>query len=445
LIFLHRVLLTFVVLLLTACASVFDAPYEEIAADASDAALETPLLVEEEPGDLNDLLQAPQADSTQYRDLWERIRQGFAVSDLDKDAQVNRAAKRFVADKFLDRTAQRASGLLYYVVQEVDQRHLPMELVLVPFVESGYTLEAKSQAEAHGAWQFIENTAKTYELNIDRFRDERRSLVSSTRAALDYLDKLHGMFNSWPLAMAAYNCGEKRIQAEIDKARARRVKNPGFNDLAPYLPPETRDYVPRILALKKLIADPGAFRISLPPIDNAPRHSVVEIHRDVDVSLVARLAGLSMAEFQAINPSLQAPIIIGSSHTRLLLPHSAALRLSLNMGTYSGQWVSWRMVRITRATTPGEVARRNGLPLRLVAQANPLPEGHYYAVGSTLLLPLVRGKEAPEEIDALTANRAVLVTRSTEPCNVPHGCQSTAGEPRSALAKVPAAANKASN
>lgn len=414
-VFLLRVLLLSFFVLLTGCASVFDAPYEEIAAEASSVEQEATILVDEEAGDLAELLATPSTNVRQYDDLWQRIRLGFTVGDLDKDPQVNRAARRFAADKFLERTAQRASGLLYYVVQEVDQRQLPMELVLVPFVESGYTLEAKSQAAAHGAWQFIENTAKTYELGIDRFRDERRSLIASTRAALDYLSKLHGMFNSWPLAMAAYNCGEKRIQAELDRARARHVKSPGFNDLAPYLPPETRDYVPRILALKKLIADPGAYKIVLVPIENSPRHSVVEIHRDMDVSLVARLAGLSMVEFQALNPSLQAPIIVGASHTQLLLPHAAALRLSLNLGGYKGPWVSWRMLRISRATTPGEIARRNNLTVRQVAQANPLPEGHYYAVGSTLLLPSKEG-QTPVEIDSQQANRAVLVTRSSEPC-----------------------------
>lgn len=441
--FQYRVLLPLCFLLVAGCASVFDAPYEEIADDA-EISQDQPVLVEEVPGDLSNLLEVPQAEDKHYKDLWERIRYGFGVADLDRDAQVNRVARRFAADKFLEHTAQRASGLLYYVVQEVEQRHLPMELVLVPFVESGYTLEAKSEAEAHGAWQFIENTAKNYELGIDRFRDERRSLVASTRAALDYLSKLHGMFNSWPLAMAAYNCGEKRIQAEIDRAHARHIKNPGFNDLAPHLPPETRDYVPRILALKKIIADPAAYKVALPPIENAPRHSVVEIHRDADVSLIARLAGLSPAEFQALNPSLHAPIIIGKSHTQLLLPHAAALRLSLNLGIYNGPWVSWRMVRITRATTPGDVARRNNLPVRVVTQANPLPDGHYYAVGSTLLLP-AKGRE-PAEIDSQTANRAVLVTRSSESCPNGGACPNgAASDAKTAQVRVVPATSRMSN
>lgn len=399
-------------MLMAGCASVFDAPYEELAAEDEAEPSTVEEVVELEPGDLHELVaHAKDRQTREYADLWARIRDGFAVTDLDKDAQVERVARRQANDRFLEKTAQRAAGHLYYVVEETSRRGLPMEVVLVPFVESGYTLVAESHAAAHGAWQFIEKTANTYELGIDRFRDERRSLVASTRAALDYLSMLHGMFNSWPLAMAAYNCGEKRIQAEVDRAKARGIKNPGFNDLAPRLPQETRDYVPRILALKKVIADPRTYKASLPPLENAPRYSVIEMHRDIDVSLAASLAGMTLNEFLALNPSLRSPIIIGASHVQLLLPHAAALRLSLNMGSHPGPWISWRMVRITRPATPGELARRNNVPARLIMQANPLPEGHYYAVGSTLLLPL-KDKSAAEEIDPRLAQGAMLMTKT---------------------------------
>lgn|GEM_PF-2268825 len=396
------------------CASVFDAPYEELPLEVSEAGRGEAALLELEPGELHELLQHPPADKAQYPDLWARIRHGFRVADLDKDPQVNRVARRFAADKFLDHTAQRASSLLFYVVEEVEARKLPMELVLVPFVESGYTLEAKSEAEAHGAWQFIANTARTYELNIDRFRDERRSLIASTRAALDYLSMLNGMFDSWPLAMAAYNCGEKRILNEVNRAKARGIKKPGFNDIAASLPQETRDYVPRILALKKVIADPAAYKITLPPIENATRFTVVEMYRDIDVSLAAQLAGLKLPEFLALNPSLQGPVIVGRTRTQLLLPHTAAMQLAFRMGSYQGQWVSWRAVRITRPTTPGELARRNGVPVRAILQANPLPEGSYYAVGATLLLPL-KGNQVAEDISAQQTRDAALLTRSVQP------------------------------
>jgi len=399
---------------LAGCASVFDAPYEELPPEVGAAADEAAELVELDPGELHELLQHPPADKAHYNDLWERIRHGFRVADLDKDAQVNRVARRFAADKFLDHTAQRASSLLFYVVEEVEQRKLPMELVLVPFVESGYTLEARSDAEAHGAWQFIANTARTYELNIDRFRDERRSLITSTRAALDYLSMLYDMFDNWPLAMASYNCGEKRVLAEVNRAKARGIKNPGFNDIAASLPQETRDYVPKILALKKIIANPAAYKIVLPALENTTRFTVVEMHRDIDVSLAAQLAGLKLPEFLALNPSLQAPVIVGRNHTQLLLPHAAALQLALRMGSHPGPWVSWRPVRITRPATPGEIARRNGVSARLVLQANPLPEGHYYALGATLLLPL-KGNQVAEDISEQQMHDAALLTRSVLP------------------------------
>ncbi|MFZ2267543.1 MAG: transglycosylase SLT domain-containing protein [Azonexus sp.] len=406
--------MSLLVLGLVGCASVFDAPYEELAPEVSEADHDLPVPIELEPGELHELLQHAPPDKARYKDLWERIRHGFQVADLDRDAQVNRVAQRFANDRFLDHTAQRASSLLFYVVEEVERRQLPMELVLVPFVESGYALGAKSEAEAHGAWQFIAGTARTYELNIDRFRDERRSLISSTRAALDYLSMLHGMFDSWPLAMAAYNCGENRVLAEVKRAKARGIKKPGFNEIAASLPQETRDYVPRIFALKKVIADPAAYKTVLPAIENATRFTVVEMHRDIDVSLAAQLAGLKLSEFVALNPSLQAPVIVGRTRTQLLLPHLAALQLAVGMGSHPGPWVSWRPVRITRSTTPGELARRNGVSARLIQQANPLPDGHFYAVGATLLLPL-KGNQVAEDISAQQARDAALLTHSVLP------------------------------
>lgn len=418
------------------CASsIFDAPYVELESEERSAELApAQALAEADPGNLDELLSAQLASpGRRHDDLWERIRDGFAVGDLDKDPQVARIARRFAGDRLVERIAARASGFLYYVVAEVDRRGLPMEVVLVPFVESGYTLEARSEAEAHGAWQFIENTARTYELRVDRFRDERRSLIASTRAALDYLTTLHGMFGSWPLAMAAYNCGEKRIQAEIERARARGVPNPGFADLAPRLPVETREYVPRIFAVKAIIARPEAYKAALPAIENTPRYSVVRISRDIDVSLVASLAGLGMSEFQALNPSLRAPVIFGRSDTDLLLPHDAALRLVLGMQTHDGPWVTWRMYRITRPATPGEIARRNNLPLRVVTQANPLPEGHLYAVGSVLLLPR-KDREAETEFDADVAGGPPLLTRPGAACVSLQACRAGSGNSPTSVA-----------
>ena len=399
-----------ILLSITGCASVFDAPYVEISLEEEPAQAPVSEVVELEPGNLHELIAHPEPDAKTYADVWVRMREGFKVGDLDKDPRVLQVARRFAADHYLEKTSQRASEYLFYVVEEISRRRLPMELALVPFVESGYNLGAKSQAEAHGAWQFIEKTGRTYELNIDRFRDDRRSLVASTRAALDYLSFLNGLFNNWPLAMAAYNCGEKRIQAEIDRARARGIKNPGFNDLAAVLPVETREYVPRILALKKIIERPADYKVSLIAIPNEPRYSVVELHRDIDLSLVIQLSGLSATEFNALNPALQAPLILSSSNTQLLLPHHAALRLSLGIGAHTGPWVSWRLVRITRPAGPGEIARRNNVPVRKILAANPLPEGHVYAPGSTLILPLRPGEEASETTGK--TGPAVLTTRS---------------------------------
>jgi len=403
------------VLSLGGCASVFDAPYEEID--------ETPLAQSEPQLEIVDA-DGPLAPEVQvrprkvYPDIWARVRDGFRVDAFAGDKSVERIARRFAADGIVERIAQRAAGYLYYVVDSVDQRELPMEVVLVPFVESGYSLSAASFAEAHGAWQFIESTAKNYEIRIDRFRDDRRNLVASTRAAMNYLTTLHAMFDDWPLAMAAYNCGEKRVAAEVEKARRRGVQKPGFHDISAQLPPETREYVPRIFAVKRLIADPLAHRVKLPPIADEPLFSVVEIHRDVDVALVARFAGMKTEDLVRQNPSLVAPVIIGRQNVQLLLPHQAAMKLSEAMAAHEGPWVTWRMVRIVRPASPADVARRNRIPVARVLQANPLPDGHFYEVGSTLLLP---GK-GQEELDVELAQRAVLLTRAASECMTMQSC-----------------------
>lgn len=402
--------------LVAGCASTFDAPYEEIEA--------IPLDPQERQVDLDTdeqtaVIPVPETIAArQYENLWERIREGLSVAELEQNPAVDRLARRFASQGLVERISSRSAGLLYYVVDAVARRQLPMELVLVPFVESGYSLDASSQAHAHGAWQFIEATAKNYAIEIDRFRDDRRNMITSTRAALDYLTDLHAMFGNWPLALAAYNCGEKRIQNEVDRMRRRGIMNPGFVDIAPYLPQETRDYVPRILALRKIITSPEHYRVVLPPLDNAPHYSVVEIHRDIDVSLVAQLSGLSNHSLLRLNPSLAAPIIIGRHGVQILLPHQNALRLARNMENHAGPWISWRLIRITRTTSPEDIARRNKLALSVVLMANPLPEGHHYEVGSTLILP----GQKREAISHEGVGRAVLLTRAATECAVLAAC-----------------------
>ena len=393
------------------CASVFEEPYEEI-----EEVPRAELLPEIEIKD--EVVREVVAPTKSYEDLWARIRDGFSVPTLRDESAVERVARRFAADGLIERIAERSAGYLYYVVDAVDERELPMELVLVPFVESGFSLQAASHAEAHGAWQFIASTARNYEIAIDRFRDDRRNLVTSTRAALDYLNTLYGMFGDWHLAMAAYNCGENRVAAEVQRARRRGVSQPGFSDIAAQLPQETRDYVPRILAVKRVIENPEQYRVNLPAIDNAPQFSVVEIHRDMDVTLVAKLAGMPTSALLKLNPSLVAPLILGRTNTQLLMPHQAAKRLTDSMASYQGAWVTWRMVRLKRPATPSEIARLNRISLEHVLMANPLPPGHFYDVGSTLILP---GK-GRESLDDDQSAGAVLVTRAANECMTLASC-----------------------
>ncbi|MFZ5539207.1 MAG: transglycosylase SLT domain-containing protein, partial [Pseudomonadota bacterium] len=196
-------------------------------------------------------------------DVWDRIRSGFALPDLTTKSVA--AATRWYQDRpdYIDRMASRASLYLFHIVEEVEKRGIPTELALLPFVESAMQPEAESHARASGLWQFIPSTGKRYALEQNVWKDERRDIVESTRAALDYLQKLYDDFGDWHLALAAYNMGEGGLARAIQ--RNRRAKKP--TDYASLrLPRETQFYVPKLQAIKNIVRDPAAYGITLPAI-----------------------------------------------------------------------------------------------------------------------------------------------------------------------------------
>lgn len=317
-------------------------------------------------------------------DLWERVRNGFAMPDLDGD--LVRQSERWYASRpeYVQRMTDRGSRYLFYIVEEVDRRGLPMELALLPFIESAFNPQALSRAKASGMWQFMPATGRHFELQQNMFRDDRRDVLASTRAALDYLTRLFNLFGDWHLALAAYNWGEGNVQRAIRRNEA-AGKPTDYQSLR--MPAETRQYVPKLQAVKNIVADPAAFGLELAVIENHPYFLAVPIERDIDVELVTRLAGISAEHFAQLNPQLNKPVILAAGTPQVLLPYDNANAFVRNLQTYDGRLASWTAWTAPRQMAPTEAAKLVGMSEAHLREVNRIPPRMLIKAGSTLLVP----------------------------------------------------------
>jgi membrane-bound lytic murein transglycosylase D len=320
-------------------------------------------------------------------DLWERVRKGFAMPDLNGKKTAN--ATQWYAEKpdYIDRMAGRASLYEYYIVQEIEKRGLPTELALLPFVESAMQPQAVSSASAAGLWQFMPSTGRIYSLEQNLWKDERFGVVESTRAALDYLEKLYAEFGSWHLALAAYNYGEQGVERALEY---NRKKHRPLTYEALRLPKETQYYVPKLQAIKNIVSDPQRYGIELPAIRNEPYFITVNSSRDIDVATAAQLADLPLEDFQALNPAFNRPLIVGALAPSILLPADRSEKFSANLAAWeaTGQpLASWSAYRLKNGETLAAVAQRVGVTEASLRAANHVPPRYVAAAGSTILIP----------------------------------------------------------
>ena len=322
------------------------------------------------------------------RDLWQRIRLGFKMPDLETRLADDRTRWYASQPEYLARMMHRSSRYLYHIVEEIERRDMPTELALLPFVESAFVPEAHSSAKAAGLWQFIPSTGRNFALEQNVWKDERRDVVESTRAALDYLQKLHDMFGDWHLALASYNWGEGAVSRAIAKNR-RAGKPTRYVDLR--MPKETQYYVPKLQAMKNIVAEPEKYSVVLPPIDNAPYFIAVHKTRDIDVETAAKLAEMKVDDFRALNPAFNRPVIVGANGgAQLLLPAAKVERFQANLAAWesTGQpLASWTTYKTTTADTLALVAKRVGISEEQLREANQIPPRYRLASGSTILIP----------------------------------------------------------
>ena len=306
------------------------------------------------------------------------------MPDLDDDHVRNREQWYASRPDYILRMTERSRPYLFHIVEELERRNMPTELALLPFIESAFNPHAVSSAKAAGMWQFMPATGKYFDLKQNLFRDERRDVLESTRAALDYLQKLYGMFGDWHLALAAYNWGEGSVGRALARNKA-QGKPLTYSDLN--MPNETRYYVPKLQAVKNIVAQPEAFNTQLPLIQNHPFFKSVPIDRDIDVTVAARLAGISVEDFKTLNPSMNRPVILAAGTPQILLPWDNATSFEANLQNHASQrlatWTAWQAPRTMKAD---EAANLVSMPVDQLRSANGIPANMMVKAGSTLLV-----------------------------------------------------------
>ncbi|HYF43674.1 MAG TPA: transglycosylase SLT domain-containing protein, partial [Ramlibacter sp.] len=303
------------------------------------------------------------------------------------DSDLVRQQEQWYASRpdYIQRMTDRSRKYLFHIVEELERRNMPTELALLPFIESAFNPQAVSSARAAGMWQFMPATGTYFDLKQNVFRDDRRDVLASTRAALDYLQKLHGMFGDWHLALAAYNWGEGSVGRAI-AANKRRGLGTAYTDLN--MPNETRFYVPKLQAVKNIVASPEQFRTDLPVIENHPYFQSVAITRDIDVELVAKLADVKLEDFKALNPSHNRPVILAAGTPQILLPWDNATVFRRNLEAFTaGKFASWTAWTVPSTMSVPEAARRVGMTESDLRSVNTIPPRMLIKAGSVLIVP----------------------------------------------------------
>ncbi|RRD56871.1 LysM peptidoglycan-binding domain-containing protein [Comamonadaceae bacterium OH2545_COT-014] len=338
-------------------------------------------------------------------DLWERIRRGYAMPNLDTDLVREREQWYAGRPDYIQRMTERSRMYIFHIVEELELRGMPTELALLPYIESAFNPQAVSSAKAAGMWQFMPATGSAFALRQNALRDDRRDVIASTRAALDYLQKLHDRFGDWHLALAAYNWGPGNVNRAIERNKAAGLGT-GYLDLN--MPAETRHYVPKLQAVKNIIARPEQFDAVLPDIGNHPFFDTVAITQDIDVALAAQLAEVRLEDFRALNPAMKRPVIFAAAAQHILLPWDNAATFTRNLKTYGANTplASYTAWVAPETMSAAEAARRVGMSEEDLRSLNHIPPRMRVRAGSTLLVP--RDKNHAAAVSPQVVNNAQL-------------------------------------
>lgn len=350
--------------------------------------------------------------------LWIRIRDGFEMEPMNTPLEIEQVRWLSARPDYVHRSMARSSRYLFYIVQEVNARKMPTEIALLPFVESAFVTNAKSSAKAMGLWQFMPATGKDFRLTQNVFRDERRDVLQSTDAALDYLQRLHKQFGSWDLALAAYNWGA----GNVSKAQKRNLAaGLPTNYLSLKMPNETRNYVPKLMAYRQIVLDPKAYGIVLPDLENHPYFVAVDVGSDIDVALVIQLSEIPEDEFHSLNPSFNKPVILSNANQQILLPFGHAEVFQENLKKYTKPLSSWTAVQVTKTESVEQAAKTLGVDADTLRAVNGIPKSMRIRAGSTVLVP--KTHQRPVDISVALAENGSLNLLKSAPNNCAKGAK----------------------
>ena len=389
--------------------AVAEAGQPEVAPEPPEAPPEAPLTPAPTMGPLTPigttapLAAADVATVAAPSDMWDRIRRGLTMPDIDGPLVESRINWYVSKPDYIQRMSERSARYMFYIVEELERRHLPTELALLPFIESAFNPDAVSRTKAVGIWQFMPLTGREYDLRQNSFRDDRQDVVASTNAALDYLESLYAQFGDWHLALAAYNWGQGNVRRAIAKNKKAR-KPTGYLDLR--MPNETRLYVPKLQAVEQIVRNPEAYGLTLPEVPNHPFFESVTIDRDIDVALVAKLSGISETDFRKLNPAQRQPVILSNGTPEILLPWDNATEFKLRLEGYNGPLSSWTAWVAKRNYTPAQIAKLVRMPEKELRAINNIPPRMLVRKGSTLLVR--KHKETQADVPAKIADNAQL-------------------------------------
>lgn len=336
-------------------------------------------------------------------DIWDRIRRGLSMPDLDGELVRDREQWYASRPDYLQRMTERSSRYLFHIVEEIERRNLPMELALLPFIESAFNPQAVSSARAAGMWQFMPATGQSFDLKQNVFRDDRRDVLASTKAALDYLEQLYARFGDWHLALAAYNWGQGNVNRAITRNRAQGLPET-YTDLN--MPQETRLYVPKLQAVENIVARPETFGAQLPNIGNHPFFDTLAIERDMDVALIASLADISERDFRTLNPSIKQPVVMAAGTPHILLPWDNAKIFEDRLKTHRGSLASWTAWVAPTTMTVAQAASQLGMSQSELRAANNIPPRMKIRAGSSLLVH--RSGARDRDVSEFVADHAQL-------------------------------------
>lgn len=347
-------------------------------------------------------------------DLWQRIRDGLRMSESDDPLVATHEAAFTRRAEELKRTLDRSRPFMFHIVEEVAKRDMPMELALLPIIESSFNPQALSPAQAAGIWQFIPSTGRVYGLDQNHWYDGRRDIVAATKAALDYLQYLNKMFGDWELALAAYNCGEGCVGRAVAKNRRQGLET-DFTALS--LPAETRHYVPKLLAVRNILREPERYGLDMETLANEPYFQIVTLPRPLEARAAAKLAGMNLDDFLDLNPGFRRKVIYTDTPSKLLIPINKVAVFNRNLDRDAGEMNWLRKYLAQKGESLLQIAERFDVSLSWLRETNPVQTGRkgQLKTATAMLVPATPAARPAPSVVAQAEENVKTAARATKP------------------------------